>query len=811
MDQLLGGRRVLDLTDHRGETGPYALADLGATVHKVVPAGFDGRDGTGDDLTHRTYSANKTVEHLTGAADADRARLLALAADHELVFDAWPDGLLAAHGIDDDDLTAVNPCVVRTLVSPFGTDGPRAHQPASELTVAALGGPVRLQGVADRAPVHLSVPQVWRHAGVEAAVAALVAHRRMRLTGEAQFVDVSAQSVMTWTMLNAMEAHAVQGRDFERNGSELRLSIDVQLRQETADGWTICVPTGRIMPAVVDWLVEDGIVDEAWRRVDWATYDHRVISGEVVEYPMVEVMGAVAELCRRYPKYELFERGLVRGATFAPLNDVHDLLAFPHLEARGFWTEGEADRVPGAFYRLDGTRPTVARTAGSVPVPTGDEAGPTPADAVQVASGPGVGRDDERDDEHGDGDGGGGVVLPWSGLKVADFSWIGVGPITAKSFADHGATVVRVESEEHIDGLRLQPPFADGEAGINRSHFFGTFNTSKRSLSLDLKSEAGIEAARRLVDWADVVIESFTPGTMEGLGLGYDVVSATNPSLVMVSTNLLGDGSHVSCMAGYGYHAAAVAGFQDLVGWPDLPPDGPWIAYTDTIGPRFITTALLAALDRRERTGEGCHLEAAQLETALQFLAPELIRLQRHGTAPTRRGNRGDGVAPQGVYPTRGHDQWLALSVSDDDRWSALVDLLGRPDWATDPALATVEGRLANHDELDERLGAWTATHDGPDLEARLAGAGVAAGVVQSSRQLPDDPQYRHRRFYRTLTHAEVGDRPYAGHQYRIRGYDHGPRWAPPCLGDDSFAVLTDLVGLDPDEVADLAARGALG
>jgi benzylsuccinate CoA-transferase BbsF subunit len=395
-------------------------------------------------------------------------------------------------------------------------------------------------------------------------------------------------------------------------------------------------------------------------------------------------------------------------------------------------------------------------------------------------------------------------------LKVVDLSWIGVGPITAKALADHGAEVVRVESRQRIDRLRQQLPFKDGQPGLNRSHFYGTFNTSKLGITVDLKSRDGLDVARRLAGWADVLIESFTPGTIERLGLGYGACAAANPSLIMVSTSLLGPGSPVSSLAGYGYHAAAIAGFQGLVGWPDLPPDGPWLAYTDTIAPRFITAAVLAAVRQRRLTGEGCHLDVAQLEASLQLLAPELLAFQLTGELPARRGNRSPDLAPQGVYPCRGDDQWLAISVVDDERWEQLVDLAGRPGWARDPGLGSLAGRQANHDLLDAGLAGWTSYRDAADLEEQLAGRGIAAGVVQGSRQLSQDPQYQHRRFYRYLEHGEVGVVPYAGHQYRIRGYDHGPRWAAPCLGEHTRHVLSKLLGLDPAEIAELEAGGAL-
>lgn len=804
---MLNGWRVLDLTDHRGEVGPYVLADLGAAVTKVEPAGgCPSRGWDEHGLAFSAYNANKTLVELSSDQAEDRARLLDLIAASDVVFDSGPPGRLATLGIDPAAMTEVNPRVIHVLVTAFGADGPRAEQPATELTIGALGGSVRLQGTPKRAPVQMSVPQVWRHAGAEAAIAALVARRRMTTSGQAQFVDVSAQSVMTWTMLNAMEAHEVQGRDFERTGSELHLSMAIQLRHETSDGYSIVVPSGRTVIHIADWLIEQGIADPSWAEVDWATYDHRAISGEVVEPPVEEVFAAVAELARRHSKWDLFHQALDRGATFAPLNTLTDLLGFDHLQAREFWTPFTSDssssngyghghgieRAPGAFYRCNGVRPAVKR--GHAP----------PAGPVATAPSP---ESDTTGTEHGD------VVgdrLPLDGLKVVDFSWIGVGPITAKALADHGATVIRVESEDRIDGLRLQPPHRDDVRGLNRSNFFGTFNTSKKSISLDLKSEAGRDVAHKLTDWADVVVESFTPGTIDRLGLGYEQIAASNPSVIMVSTSLLGAGSPVSNMAGYGYHAAAVAGFQDVVGWPDLPPDGPWLAYTDTIGPRFITSALLAALDERDRSGKGCHLEAAQLEIALQLLAPELLQFQLDGKPLVRRGNRAPDLAPQGLYPSRGDDQWLAISIVDDTAWQKLVDLLGHPSWAAAPELATLAGRLAAHDQIDTELSRWSAKHDAAELEQLLATNGIAAGVVQGSGQMSRDPQYLHRQFYRYLDHSEVGRTPYAGHQYRIAGYDHGPRHAAPCLGEHTFEVLTEILGLSSDEIADIAAAGAL-
>lgn len=808
---MLSPYRVLDLTDERGEIAGMVLGDLGADVIKVEPPGGSPArrcapllpDGPKAErsLQFFAYNRNKRSIALDPERATDREVLLGLAAGADFVLESAPGGPLAAAGLGFEELRAANPRVVHVQVTPFGSDGPRAHWAAGDLVIAALGGPVAVQGVRERPPVRVSVPQVWRHAGVEAAVAALVAHARMRKTGEAQLVDVSAQCAMTWTLLNAMDAAAIQGHDFERSGSRLQLGlVTLPIVFPCADGHVVAVPLGGTVRSLVDWMIEDGVVDEAWREEDWSTYDRRFQLGEAVGHDFEDVVRAVAGLLQKHPKEELMERGLACGVTLAPVNTVADVVRFAHLEARGFWAEttlpnGRPVRAPGRF-----AHPSRRELELRGPAPLLDEHGEALrrelATAPRRAPDPGPA-------EPGD--------LPFAGLRVADFSWIGVGPITARYLADHGATVVRVESEARPDNLRGAGPFKDGTPGLNRSQFFGDFNTSKLGLRLELKNPAAQALARRLIAWADVYIESFTPGTVDRLDLGYTRARELNASLVMVSTCLMGQTGPAAPFAGYGYHAGAVAGFYEVTGWPDLPPDGPWVAYTDTIAPRFVAATLMAAIDHRRRTGEGQHIDGAQLEMGLQFLAPEILEYQVSGEIATRRGNRARDAAPQGVYACAGEDRWCAIAVESDAQWRALVALLGDPAWAGDPALDEVAGRQVHHDAIDAGIEAWTSRRDVAAAVEALQRAGVPAGAVQRSSDLLVDPQYAHRGFYRYLEHGEMGRIPYAGHQFRIRGYPSGPRSAAPLLGEHAQAVLHDLLGMTDDEIAEAVASGALG
>jgi len=401
-------------------------------------------------------------------------------------------------------------------------------------------------------------------------------------------------------------------------------------------------------------------------------------------------------------------------------------------------------------------------------------------------------------------------TLPFEGIKIADFSWVGVGPISTKYLADHGATVVRVETTNPLDILRVAGPFKDGVPGPDRSQFFADYNTSKYGITLDLKNPAAIEVAHRLIAWADVLVESFTPGTADSLGIGYESARSINPSIIMASTCLMGQTGPASSFAGFGFHAGSIAGYYEITGWPDLPPDGPWTAYTDTVSPRFLAAILMAALDHQRRTGEGQHIDAAQLEMSLHFLGPQLVDYSVSGRSVTRNGNRSPYMAPHGVFPCQGEDQWCAIAVETDQQWTGLQAAMGSPDWAKDLKFDKVEDRLANQEEIEIKLSEWTQVRPPKAVMEALHAEGVPAGVVQRSSDLQRDPQLAHRRFFRDLEHQEMGTIPYPGHQFRISGYDSGPRSAAPVLGQHNDEVLRDVLGMTDEEITEAIIAGAL-
>lgn len=785
---MLSAYRVLDLTDTNAQLGPMILADLGADVMRVEEPGADRE-------SIRYHAFNRSKSAVTCDLDSTEGRrdFLALVRGADFLFENAAPGSMAARALGFDDLVKVNPTLVYVAVSPFGQDGPYARHLSSDLTLAAMGGMAAHNGEPDRAPLRITVPQCWHHAAAESATAALIAHHRRVQTGEPQFVDVSVQAAVTWTAIQAMTAYAVQGKNIERAGTNLQLGvITLPLVFPALDGEVVIAPIGATVGGFVRWMIEDGTVPENWRdEDDWPRYDLIMLTGGHLNHPMPELLEKIALYTARYPKDGLLKRGIAAGVTIAPVSTIADVLRFDHLDARGYWQEYELPghgtvRLPGPFAR---PQKTALRVPSSAPA-TGDST-VVPPKPASMPAGAAPGR------------------LPFEGLKIADFAWIGAGPLSVKYFADHGATVIRIESVNPPDRLRNVGPFKDGVMGVNRSQFFAMANSSKKGIVLDLKTEAGKTVAKELLAWCDVAFESFTPGTMSDLGLGYEVAKELNPDIVMVSTCLMGQTGPARSLAGYGYHAAAIAGFYELCGWPDRPPAGPFTAYTDIVAPHFLAATVAAAVDHLHRSGEGQYIEQSQMEAALHFLAPELVEYQVRGTLPRRAGNDDPGMSPHAIFPAAGEDQWIAIACETDRQWAALVREMGSA--APDGDFSTLAQRKLCEPAIHDALARWTCAQDRYDLMAKLQAAGVPCGAVQRSSDLLQDPQLAHRKYFRTLEHPEMGPVPYEGHQFRIAGYDSGPRFAAPCLGEHTWEVLTEVLGMDESAAAELLAAGGVG
>jgi crotonobetainyl-CoA:carnitine CoA-transferase CaiB-like acyl-CoA transferase len=397
------------------------------------------------------------------------------------------------------------------------------------------------------------------------------------------------------------------------------------------------------------------------------------------------------------------------------------------------------------------------------------------------------------------------------GVKVVEFAAYAAGPGITKYLADHGATVVHVESRTRPDGFRVNyPPFKDNIPGLNRSGCFSIFNNNKLGVTLNLKTEEGLALAKRLVSWSDVVIENFTPGTMKRLGLDYETLKAIKPDLIMLSTCNQGQTGPHADHSGFGTQLSSLAGFTNLTGYPGGPPMILYGPYVDFVAVAFGFVAVAAALDHRRRTGQGQYIDLSQYETGLQFTAPALLDAGVNGRVATRMGNRSPAAAPHGVYPCLGQDRWCALSVWSDEEWERLVAVMGHPGWAAAERFRTLAGRKQHEAELDRLIGEWTRQHDPEELMECLRAGGLRAGVVRTMPELFTDPQLKHRGIWWAMEHPEMGRHHYKAPPFILRKSPAVPNRPAPCLGEHNREVFRELLGMSEEEFHGLSASGVI-
>ncbi len=396
----------------------------------------------------------------------------------------------------------------------------------------------------------------------------------------------------------------------------------------------------------------------------------------------------------------------------------------------------------------------------------------------------------------------------FDGIHVLDFAWVGVGPIATKYLADNGADVIRVESAARPDVLRLAPPWKDGQPGPNNSQFFASFNTSKKGITLDLSKPKARELALRLLPWADIVSESFTPKAMRNWAMDYEHLLAIKPDLIMFSTCMQGQTGPNAMYPGFGQLMAALSGFYHISGYGEgEPPSPPYGAYSDFVAPRFLACALIAALDYRRRTGKGQYIDMSQFEAALHNLAPALIDYFATGRVLQPRGNRSVRYAPHGSYRCRdedGHERWIAIAVANDQEWEALLNTIGEV--RREARFATMRGRIDHQPAADEFVAAKIREHDAWDLTRRLQAAGVSAYPVQNCVDLHQDENLEAFGFWHWLEHQQMGPSPYEGLQHRLSRTPGELRSAAPVLGQHNHEVLNGILGLSAAEIEQLQA-----
>lgn len=395
---------------------------------------------------------------------------------------------------------------------------------------------------------------------------------------------------------------------------------------------------------------------------------------------------------------------------------------------------------------------------------------------------------------------------PLAGIRVADFSWFGAGPIAGLTLATFGAEVIRIESEAHMDGLRMTQPVPPGKEGPNVSGYYNNFNAGKLSFTLNLGHPKAREVALRLIARSDVMLENYTPRVVEKWGLTYADAVKVRPDIIYAQMPMQGsDGPHRDYL-GFGGIIAPFAGYSYLTGWPDRVPTGMGVNYPDyVINPGHAAYAIMAALHYRNRTGKGQRVELAQIESVAATLGPFILDYTVNGRVPERNGNRVEHACPHGAFRCAGEDRWLAIAVTTDAQWEGLVDAMGCPEWAAGERFATFLGRKRNEDDLERNIEAWTQGIAADEALRLLQAKGVPAGIVQTAEDVLDkDEHLRERGFYQYLDHPETGRAAYDGPGFRLSRATNRHSAPAPLLGQHNDYVLREVLEYSDDEIAEL-------
>jgi benzylsuccinate CoA-transferase BbsF subunit len=388
----------------------------------------------------------------------------------------------------------------------------------------------------------------------------------------------------------------------------------------------------------------------------------------------------------------------------------------------------------------------------------------------------------------------------FDGVKVIDFGWAIAGPLTLKYLADYGATVICLESYQRLDLLRTATPYKDDVPAADRAGYFAYFAGNKYSISLNLKKPGGLDIAKKLTAWADIVADSHRPGVMERWGLGYDDLRKINPDIIMIRNSNQGLTGPAANHPGLGNHINGLTGMVNLVGYPEQEPTCLMVAYSDYLVPHFAVSALIGALDYRNKTGKWQMIDISQSEVTLQLLSPVLLDFFVNGREAELKGNTSDIEVPHGVFRCQGEDRWCAISVSKEQEWQALCRTMEKSALLDEPAFRDLTVRKQNEEQLNDIISEWTMRHTPEEVMQSLQAAGVAAGVVQDAKDLYNDVQLRERDCFWISDHKELGTFSFLAQPSRLSKTPARLQRPSPCLGEHTEYICRELLEMSLEE-----------
>jgi len=778
----LTGIRVIDLADEKGELCGRLLAEWGADVLRVEPPGgaasrrlppfaADGETS----LYFAVRNAGKRGITLDLASDSDRFH--ALLAEADILIESTAPGELAKLGLGPASLVERHPHLVVASMTDFGQTGPYRDYQGTDMIGFAMSGMMHRAGAAERPPVVAPGALAYDNAGITAAYACLLAYWKRLQTGRGQCLDISvyeaAANLSDWALPNYSRSPQVG----------MRAGTGIYSLYRCSDGWVrMIILVQHHWRALLDWIGNpDELMDPA--------LDNFITRLMKLDDIKLHVEAFFAD----QTKIAVAREAQARGIPATPLLAPSEVIENEHCVARETFrklevAEGMVALAPTGFLSIDGDR---AVAAFRPPRPDEHAAEPWPRSPRAAHPTPSLPASEDG--------------FPLRGLRVLDFGVGAVGVEVGRLLAEYGADVIKIESRKAPDFIRI---IMGGFMNAN----FASSSRSKRCLGVDLKTERGRDLVRRLAEWGDVVIENNGAGVMDRLGLGYEALAEINPKIVMFSSQIVGSWGPWKDWIGYGPSTHAVSGLQWLWNFAEDVdrPAGSTNVYPDHFVGRLGAAVVIAGLIGRARSGRGMHADAAQFESVIQLLGDLFAKESLAPGSVEPQGNASVRGAPWGTYRCAGEDQWCVINICDDPQWRALVDAMGRPDWALDGAYTTTAGRIAARDAIDAGVGEWTATRSPREVMETLQRAGVPAGMVQHAGDHIEDPHLSARGYLRPLEQTELGPIIVEGEAFHGSDLPQSIVEPAPLLGEHTRSICRNILGLSDIEIDELVTCGVL-
>ncbi|MCA6120126.1 CoA transferase [Bradyrhizobium sp. WSM 1738] len=772
------------------------FADFGADVQKVEPPAGDPLRRSAP-LTPAGQSAwfaflnfNKSSMIIDRADPGAITRLTALIENCDILVDGRDVDYADCPTVDIAAIRQRRPGLIYLEANWFGREGPYAEFAATDSTVRALAGLVKLVGPAEGPPLHSPDFQTGILAGLWGFIAAAssAVARMQGGAGRSWSLSIfeSSLSVSEFLMFEAFTRGDVMRRiGINRFWPGFPIGI-----YETKDGW-LGVTT--VTPA--QWRAFCDMLDLSELRDDPAL----VLGADRLEQRELLERQFIPRLKTRTAQ-EWFAEGLKRKIPIVPVPEISDLLQDEEKKARGaivpVFLGEEKGLTAGAMQRLTLTPP---RRGGNVPAPGEQQSFLNTRHLAGTASASFGCIEADRQ--------------PLQGIRIIDFSMGWAGPLCTRTLADLGADVIKIEAIQHPDwwrGVDRRSAYVDGQM-YEKTGCFCIMNRNKRGITLDLTRPQGLALAKRLLAGANIVVNNFSVDVLPKLGLGYDVLRTLNPRLVVMTMSAFGANSvHRDCRA-YGSTLEQGSGLPSVIGNSDGPPVMSHTAFGDAVGGLNGCAAVLTALIHARNTGQGQFIDLAQIECMMPFAAPWITVHSIGSMPPPRYGNRHPQFVPHGCFRCAGEDNWIVIAATNADMWERLALLIGRPDWAVDASLKSVEGRRAVEEAIETDIAVWALSRDPDEAMSELQAVKVAAGVARLPIDLLNDSHLRSRAFLQEVERPFIGLHPQPSMPIREGAGPYPIRTAAPTLGQHNREILSGLLGLSDAEIAQLAQERIIG